>query len=565
MKKGFTLIELLAVVVIISLIIVFVVPSIMNSVKNSDDLEYKNFLETLSMAGETYYQSNKDICDFSNSNVCYLEVGNLLSSGLIEQDLINPKTEKQVLSNDTITILKDEYGTLTYSYSSNENYVKDNLILHYDAINNTGNGHSNNTTTWEDLSGNNNDGTIYSQKWGNNSLTFDGTNTYVSTPITSINESVTFEVVAKIPEVVSVDEQYLIAFSPEVYNYTGISFMNTGMMRPLSYYQSEMHNYIDYTKYIGKTITFTLVARKNGASAFYINGKKVLDYTSGDVSPGTVNLTIGDLRANRGLKFKGDVYSVRVYDGTLTEQEVKQNYEIDANRYGIAQNTTDDYVQNNLVLHYDAINNTGSGHSSDTTTWKDLSGNNNDGTLQGFSFDINNGWTSNSLKINGKNFVTASNAELTNFTSSDFTIEVVFKNIGNYSSYNPLIVSNGWYQTYGYYVQFRGDGRVSINTNQSGTSQDLYTSQNKIISNKNIAVTFVRKGTNMKVYVNGILDGQVNNIVDPATSTTPYTINANKNWNGELMNTRVYNRALTEQEITDNFNLDKIRYNIKEA
>ena len=54
MKKGFTLIELLGIVVIIGLIIVFTVPSIMRTLKNSDDLDYENFLETLSMAAETY-------------------------------------------------------------------------------------------------------------------------------------------------------------------------------------------------------------------------------------------------------------------------------------------------------------------------------------------------------------------------------------------------------------------------------------------------------------------------------------------------------------------------------
>lgn len=41
------------------------------------------------------------------------------------------------------------------------------------------------------------------------------------------------------------------------------------------------------------------------------------------------------------------------------------------------------YVTNNLMLHYDGIINSGTAHNSSVTTWKDLSGNNRDGTLNG--------------------------------------------------------------------------------------------------------------------------------------------------------------------------------------
>ena len=55
-------------------------------------------------------------------------------------------------------------------------YVTDGLELHYDAINNTGTGHSNTTTTWVDLSGNGNNATVTGGTWSDNYLSFTSSN-----------------------------------------------------------------------------------------------------------------------------------------------------------------------------------------------------------------------------------------------------------------------------------------------------------------------------------------------------------------------------------------------------
>ena len=59
-------------------------------------------------------------------------------------------------------------------------YVQDGLIMHFDGINNTGNGHSNTATTWKDLSGKTNNGTLNGCKWGENCLEFDGIDDWVN-------------------------------------------------------------------------------------------------------------------------------------------------------------------------------------------------------------------------------------------------------------------------------------------------------------------------------------------------------------------------------------------------
>ena len=72
---------------------------------------------------------------------------------------------------DDIEKADEIYANITGS-TANIDYVEDGLILHYDAINNTGSGHSNNITTWKDLSGNSNDAIITGGIWENNSLRF---------------------------------------------------------------------------------------------------------------------------------------------------------------------------------------------------------------------------------------------------------------------------------------------------------------------------------------------------------------------------------------------------------
>ncbi|MCI8621023.1 MAG: hypothetical protein HFJ50_04595 [Clostridia bacterium] len=71
-------------------------------------------------------------------------------------------------------------------------------------------------------------------------------------------------------------------------------------------------------------------------------------------------------------------------------------YYIATNKYG--------YVLNGLELYYDGIDNQGTGrHSTSATTWKDLSGNNRDGTLINFGNSAVSGWNANCLSFDGVN------------------------------------------------------------------------------------------------------------------------------------------------------------------
>ena len=105
----------------------------------------------------------------------------------------------------------------------------------------------------------------------------------------------------------------------------------------------------------------------------------------------------------------------------------------------------DDYVQDGLMLHYDAVKNTKNGHDKSSTTWYDLSGNNNNGTLNG-----NVTWTEDGLYFDG----TDDWVSIGKMNYDNITIEAVIMHnrkeqleeciIGNWDGGGYGIVSNNY-------------------------------------------------------------------------------------------------------------------------
>ena len=97
-----------------------------------------------------------------------------------------------------------------------------------------------------------------------------------------------------------------------------------------------------------------------------------------------------------------EVYSIRIYNRSLTADEISKNYEEDKRRFQI-EDIKDNpsaselgYVSNGLMCLYDGEYNSEFGKSKKTKTWYDLSKNNNNATLKNFDFNKTSGWTGNS-------------------------------------------------------------------------------------------------------------------------------------------------------------------------
>ena len=218
-------------------------------------------------------------------------------------------------------------------------YVKNGLILHLDGINNTGSGHSNTSTIWKDLSGNNNNGTVTGATWGNTGLTFDGIDDWVSIKELNYTE-VSLEVVFKDNSIPDNSHHYMFCNMEQ----GGYGLGNNGSNGLVG--QVCVNNEYQYLSIdnFDSTIKNTLTITSNGKeSKLYLNGNlvKSIIVENGIISYPN-NSTIMALGTNpegstniQLESYKGNIFSARMYNRVLTEQEVKNNYEIDKSRFGM--------------------------------------------------------------------------------------------------------------------------------------------------------------------------------------------------------------------------------------
>ena len=218
-------------------------------------------------------------------------------------------------------------------------YIKNGLILHLDGINNTGSGHSNTSTIWKDLSGNNNNGTVTGATWGNTGLTFDGIDDWVS--IKELNyPEVSLEVVFKDNSIVDNSHHYMFC-NMEQGGYGLGNNGNNGLVGQVCVNNEYQYLSIDN---FDSTIKNTLTITSNGKeSKLYLNGNlaKSIIVENGIISYPNNN-TIMALGTNpegstniQLESYKGNIFSARMYNRVLTEQEIKNNYEIDKSRFGM--------------------------------------------------------------------------------------------------------------------------------------------------------------------------------------------------------------------------------------
>lgn len=120
-NKAFTLIEMLAVVAILGVATLVIAPSIVNILKKSEDNKYKNYLEDLFLAAESYVQSNaSEITTLSAPGGTYtVSIKTLRDNNLIKKNLINPKTKENTLDTDGIKITVEEDLKHKYEFVTN--------------------------------------------------------------------------------------------------------------------------------------------------------------------------------------------------------------------------------------------------------------------------------------------------------------------------------------------------------------------------------------------------------------------------------------------------------------
>ncbi len=123
-KKGFTLVELLAVIVILALLALVANSSVTNVVRNSKSDLYNAQLELIESAAKTWGAENLDKLP-EDGKCSYITLKNLKKYGLLEGDVVNPKTNKNFSDNMYIKITSkvNSEGFLKTDYEVDANNV----------------------------------------------------------------------------------------------------------------------------------------------------------------------------------------------------------------------------------------------------------------------------------------------------------------------------------------------------------------------------------------------------------------------------------------------------------
>ena len=223
-------------------------------------------------------------------------------------------------------------------------------------------------------------------------------------------------------------------------------------------------------------------------------------------------------------------------------------------------------VKDGLVLYLDAAN--PKSYPGSGTTWSDVSGNGNNGTLtNGPTFSSANG---GSIVFDGVNDrVNLTSSSLIQNLTTNFTFQAYVR--FNTSGGQYGIFTKGTNLVGGWTVYVRQGPQFSlIGYNDSNISSGLLapTPSGGITTNTWYLVTYTYNQVNVICYINGIqaassLYSQTFN----STGTTPYigwdeNIGNPDYWPGNISSVSLYNRALTAEEVLQNYNATKSRFGL---
>lgn len=112
-KKAFTLVELMASLVILSVVLLIAIPAVVKTIKNSEESAYDMSITSIKIAMQNWKNDHTDILPNVGGKI-YLTISQLKHEGYLNQEMINPGTEKP-FPNDTLLILENTSKGFTYT------------------------------------------------------------------------------------------------------------------------------------------------------------------------------------------------------------------------------------------------------------------------------------------------------------------------------------------------------------------------------------------------------------------------------------------------------------------
>ena len=227
-------------------------------------------------------------------------------------------------------------------------------------------------------------------------------------------------------------------------------------------------------------------------------------------------------------------------------------------------------VANGLVLYLDAANT--KSYVSGSTTWSDLSRTGANGTLIGVpGYSGSNG---GSIVFDGvKDTVDCGNSNTLN--SSNITYNTWIRRTASWEFQGSCLFwakPNGTFNGNGFYIEPFTGGRnfFTVITNGSAGNffRDITNANSRFPLNTWVNFCFTLNGSTPNIYFNGV-DSTISisgtNAIT-STNSTKYLMNNSPAYGnytkGDISQTSIYNRALTAQEVLQNYNATKTRFGL---
>ena len=249
------------------------------------------------------------------------------------------------------------------------------------------------------------------------------------------------------------------------------------------------------------------------------------------------------------FRYNTETKGIEVYDGTSWS----------------SMDNTPSYVTDGLVLNLDAGNL--NSYDGSGITWSDLSQEGNDGTINGATYDSNGYFT-----FDGSNDdVTVNSSSPVTPDTGDFSVEIIYTLKGsgsrggvyervNGSAYNGLSFGQGGNNSWTFYVTGTSNYNNGLTAYFSYPTLNIWNHDIGVYSGGN-TVSAYRNGS----FVDSQTGSQQGNLSQQGVRN-PLIIAKRDATSSPLPSdfaiVRVYNKALSSDEITQNFNATKTRFGL---
>ena len=413
-----------------------------------------------------------------------------------------------------------------------------------------------NSSTWNDISGTGNNGSISGSLFNylnGGSFTFDGINDETdagngaSLKLTQGTLCVWMKTTSK-----TVAYQAIVtkALNYGIYNYGG----NLLLYDWANAVNRDSGVSISDGTWKSLILTFTSAASNN--AKVYINGVLVFTTTMGKTSD-TYNLYVGG--TGGGQYFPGSIGEVQVYNRVLSLYEIQNLYNVSKPRYL----SFPFGIYSNLVQYVDVGNK--QSYIGTGSTLSDVSGAGTNNTLENSPTFLSE--AGGILQFNGTsqrvNMGSSTYLNVVNFTFSIWVLVLTGGADDQYLAvrWSNTNSSNGWLFIFNqvtrkFYIQGQEAASVFTLTSTNTYSRDTWYN-----------VTGTKSGSTWSLYVNGVLDKSESLGVGTSAFLTntlylagTFSVGGNYYSNCKISQARFYSRALTLEEIQNNYNTYKSRY-----